>query len=136
MVKNILSFIVGLISGSILNMLIIQISPYIVPPPAGADITTVDGLSKSIHLFTPLHFLFPFLAHALGTFLGALVASFMAKSHQLLLSAIIGIFFLIGGIINAIILPAPIWFEILDLTVAYLPFAYVGYLLYKKRKGR
>lgn len=56
--KNILAFFAGLIAGGIFNMLLIQISPYIIPPPQNADVTTVEGLQKSIHLFQPMPCIF------------------------------------------------------------------------------
>ena len=38
----------------------------------------------------------------------------------------IGIFFLIGGIVNIYLLPSPIWFSILDLAGAYIPMAFIA----------
>jgi hypothetical protein len=131
--KNIIAVIAGLILGSIVNMFIILISPHIISPPAGADVTTEEGLKQSLHLLEPKHFLMPFLAHALGTFFGSLITSFIAFNHKLKLGLIAGIIFLIGGIINVIILPAPLWFDIVDLLFAYIPFAYLsGKLILKK----
>ena len=80
--KNILAVIVGLIIGSIVNMGIIMISSSVIPPPNGADVTTMEGLKEVLHLFEPKHFLFPFLAHALGTLVGAIVASKIAKTKK------------------------------------------------------
>ena len=39
---------------------------------------------------------------------------------------IVGIGFLIGGIINVINLPAPAWFSALDLIAAYIPMGWLG----------
>ena len=33
----------------------------------------MESLEENIHKFSFIHFLFPFLAHALGTFVGAVV---------------------------------------------------------------
>ena len=76
-----------------------------------------------MHLFQPKHFLFPFLAHALGTFVGALLTALIAANHKMLFAFVIGIFFLAGGVTNVLMLPSPIWFTIVDLA-AYLPMAY------------
>ena len=70
--KNILAVIFGLVIGGLINMVIIMISGSIIEPPNGADVTTLEGLKETMHLFEPKHFLFPFLAHALGTLIGAL----------------------------------------------------------------
>lgn len=125
--KNILAVVIGLIIGSAVNMGIIMISSSIIEPPSGADVTTMEGLKESIHLFEPKHFLFPFLAHALGTFAGAFLATLISPSHKMKMALLIGIFFLIGGITNVIMLPSPAWFTILDLVAAYIPMAWLGY---------
>ncbi|TGL31375.1 hypothetical protein EHQ52_15680 [Leptospira koniambonensis] len=133
-VRNTLSVIAGLIIGSIVNMGLITISGSIIPPPEGADVTTMEGLKASIHLFQPKHFIFPFLAHALGTFVGALVAASIAASHKLKFALVIGGFFLVGGTANVLMLPAPAWFNVLDLVGAYIPTSYLAGILIIKKK--
>ena len=50
-----------------------------------------------------------------------------AYSRRLLVSfVLIGIFFLIGGITNLFMLPAPTWFAVVDLVGAYLPMGWLG----------
>lgn len=124
--KNILAFIAGVIAGSVVNMGIIMVSGSIIPPPEGADNTTMEGLKASMHLFQPKHFLFPFLAHALGTFAGALVTVLIAASHKMKLALGVGVFFLLGGIANVVMLPSPLWFTIVDLVGAYIPMAWLA----------
>lgn len=131
-VKNILAVVAGLIIGSVVNMLIIMVSGSIIPPPESGDITTMEGLKASIHFFEPKHFIFPFLAHALGTLVGAFVAAKIAASRKMLMALIVGLFFLIGGTINIVLLGGPMWFTALDIIVAYMPMAYLGFLLAKK----
>jgi hypothetical protein len=126
LLKNVLALVLGLVGGSIINMLIVTISPHIIPPPANADVTTEEGLKQSIHLFQPIHFLMPFLAHAIGTFVGAYIAAKLASSHKLIFALIIGIFFLSGGIYMVTQLPSPLWFNILDLGLAYIPAAWLA----------
>lgn len=131
-VKNILAVIAGVVVGSIVNMGIIMISGSIIPPPEGGDITTMEGLKSTMHLFKPKHFIFPFLAHALGTLVGAIVATKIAATRKMLMALIIGLFFLIGGTANIAMLGGPMWFTALDIIVAYMPMAYLGYMLGKK----
>lgn len=125
-IRNILAIIAGIIIGSSVNMGIIMVSSSIIPPPEGADVTTTDGLKASMHLFEPKHFIFPFLAHALGTFAGALVAALIAASHKMKFGIGIGIFFLVGGIASIFMLPSPTWYAIVDLIGAYIPMAYMA----------
>jgi hypothetical protein len=131
--KNIIAVIAGIIFGSLVNMGIINISGSVIPPPEGSDISTMEGLRESMNLFEPKHFIMPFLAHALGTFAAAFLATKIAVSHQMKFALGIGIFFLAGGITNVILLPSPLWYSILDLTVAYLPMAYLAYKLAIKK---
>ncbi len=104
-VRNIIAVVAGLILGGVVNMGIITISGSIIPPPEGADVTTPEGLKASIHLFEPIHFLMPFLAHAMGTFVGALVASLIAANRKMLLAIVIGLFNLTGGIVAVTMFP-------------------------------
>lgn len=131
MLRNVLAVIAGLIIGSIVNMLLINISGYVITPPENADVTSMEGLKSTMHLFGPEHFLFPFLAHAFGTLVGAFVAAKIAATNKIKFALAIGAFFFLGGAINAYLLPAPIWFLILDLAGAYFPMAYWGYKLAK-----
>jgi len=126
---NFLVVFVALIIGSVVNGGLIAVSGKVIPPPNGADVTTLEGLRASIHLFEPKHFLFPFLAHALGTLVGAFVAAKFARSHRFLCAMIVGCMFLVGGSINVAMLPAPMWFNVTDLVLAYLPMAWLGHRL-------
>ena len=123
----------GLIIGSVVNIGRVMVSSSIIPPPTGADVPTTEGLKQSMHLFEPKHFLFPFLAHALGTFAGAYACSRIAISYYLKLSLVVAIFFLIGGIVSVATLPSPLWFSVTDIALAYLP---MGWLGWKAGKGK
>lgn len=131
-VKNIFAVVTGIIIGSVVNMGIIMVSSAIIPPPEGADVTTMEGLEASIHLFKPKHFIFPFVAHALGTLIGAILAAIVAVNNKMTFALVIGGFFLLGGIANVFMLPAPIWFILLDLGGAYLTMGWIGGILARK----
>ena len=127
--RNILAIVAGLVIGSTVNMTLIKSSALIIPPPDGADLTTSEGLKAAMHLFEPMHFIFPFLAHALGTFFGAFVAAIVADNNKFKFAMAIVIFFLAGGIASVFMLPSPVWYTIVDLVFAYLPMAYLAYRL-------
>jgi len=127
--RNVLAVIAGIIVGSIVNMGFIMLSSSIIPPPTGVNPADMESLKTSMHLFEPKHFLMPFLAHAIGTLVGAFVAGVIAVKHKLKISLAIGFFFLLGGITNIIMLPSPMWFTITDLVLAYLPMAWFGFNL-------
>ncbi len=124
--KSIFFVLIGLIIGALVNMTIITIGPSIIPPPTDVDVTTVEGLAAGIHLMEPIHFLIPFIAHALGTFVGALIAARMCKRNKLKYALIVGFLFLLGGISMVMSVPSPLWFNITDLVLAYIPMAWLG----------
>ncbi len=124
--KNILAVIAGVVVGSLVNIALINIGPLMVPLPEGADVSTMESLRDSMEIFTPVNFLFPFLAHALGTLVGAFIAAKFAASHHLKCAMCIGVFFLMGGIAAVNMLGGPLWFNIADLLLAYFPMSYLG----------
>jgi hypothetical protein len=133
-IRNILAVIVGVIVGGIVNYGIIEIGYLIIPPPEGTDVTTPEGFEAAVKLFQPINFIMPFLAHALGTFVGALLAALIAANRKMIFALVIGLFFLAGGIYMIILVPSPTWFTILDLVVAYIPMAFIAGKLVEKKK--
>jgi hypothetical protein len=132
--RNILAVLGGFAAGSALNMGLILLSPHVIPPPAGVDVSKVESMKASMHLFQPKHFLFPFLAHAVGTWGGASVAYLIAGSRPVVFAYVIGGLFLAGGIAAAQMIPAPTWFIVVDLVGAYLPMAWLATHLGRKMR--
>ena len=54
--RNIFAVVLGLFVGATVNMALIVASPYVIPPPAGVDVSNTESLRASIHLFEPKHF--------------------------------------------------------------------------------
>ena len=125
-VRNILAVLAGLVVGSLVNMGLVIVGPLLIPLPEGVDASKTESLRETIHLFTPANFLFPFLAHALGTLSGAFVAAKLAASHHMKFAVVIGVAFLIGGILAATTIGGPLWFTVTDLVLAYLPMGILG----------
>jgi hypothetical protein len=76
----------------------------------------------------------PFLAHALGTLLAGFVAAALTQERKWPAALIPGLVFLVGGIMAVQMIPAPVWFNVMDLALAYLPMAWLGYWLQQKLK--
>lgn len=131
--RLVLAVALGLVVGSIVNMALITVSGYVIPPPPGADMTTAGGIREALPRLQPMHFLFPFLAHALGTLTGAYIAARIGAERKLMSALIVAAFFFAGGIMASRMVPAPTWFVALDLVGAYLPFGWLGYLLARPR---
>ena len=133
-VRNVLAVITGIVLGSVVNMGIIMLQNSFIALPEGVDVTNTESLQSSMHLFEPKHFIFPFLAHAIGTLVGAYLSVRIAASHKMYFALGIGIFFLIGGISMVFMMPAPIWFIVVDLSLAYLPMGWLGWRLSGKKQ--
>ena len=111
--------------GGLLNYAIVIFGYAIIPPPAGFDMSTEAGFAAALQHFEPAHFIMPFLAHTIGTLVSAYIATKMlgTASAWILPSAL----FLVGGAMMIAEYPGPMWFNILDLALAYFPAGYVGY---------
>lgn len=128
-VRNVLAVLAGLVIGSIVNGSLIGLGASIFPPPDGVNPNDISSIKENIHLYTPKHFISPFLAHALGTLTGAFLTARLAVSNHRNLTMIIPCFFLLGGIAAIAMLPSPMWFNIVDLVFAYFPMGLLGYWL-------
>ena len=127
-IRNILAVIAGCIAGATVNIGLINLG-HIIAPLEGVDPNDMETLAYAMPDAKPSFFIFPFLAHAIGTMVGAAIATIIAANYRLKLAMGIGALFLIGGIMAAIMIPAPTWFVVLDLLLAYIPMAYLGYKL-------
>ena len=110
-IRNISAVITGILIGMIVNMGLIILGSSIIPIPESFD--PMNAINWDLN-----NFIFPFLAHALGTLVGAFLAAKIANSCQFQLAMSIGVFFLIGGTTMIYILPAPVWFICTDLIAA------------------
>ena len=135
-VRNVLAVIAGLIAASLVNMSIVTGGNLLVPPPAGADMNTAEGLRAAMDRMEPMHFLMPFLAHALGTLAGAFTAALIAATHKMKFAVAIGAFYLIAGLAMVVMVGGPAWFIACDLLLAYLPMGWLGGRLATAMTGR
>ncbi len=125
-VKNILAVLAGIVVGSVVNMGIIALGSNVVSPPMGVDPNDTESIKKAIPLYEAKHYIFPFLAHAIGTLIGAFLAAKIAATRKFVFAMVIGVWFLIGGIMTAYLLGTPTVPTAIDLIFAYIPMAWVG----------
>jgi len=123
--RNILAVIIGWLGGSAINMGLIQAGHNLIPIK-GIDPNDMNALAEVMPTLGFEYFIFPFLAHALGTLAGAAIAGLIAASHKIKFALGIGALFLCGGIIINYMLPGPTWFAITDIVIAYIPMAWLG----------
>lgn len=135
-IRTIAAVVLGLLVGSLVNMGLISIGSVIVPAPPGVDPSDFESIAASIHLFEIKHFIPPFVAHALGTFFGALVAALINYRRGKIVALMVGAFSFAGGVAASFLIPAPAGFIAIDLVAAYFPMALAAYWIVRKTKGR
>jgi len=119
--------VAGAVVGGMVNMGLIVAGSQLLPPPPGVDINDVASIDAHIAEYSVAQLLAPFFAHALGTLVGAFVAALVAPLRRLRVALAIAVLFLAGGIMAVSMIPsAPLWFDALDLVVAYVPMALLG----------
>ena len=132
MLRNILAIVIGWLLGSAVNIGLIQVG-HAVFPIAGIDPNDMNAYAELMPTLDFKYFMFPFLAHALGTFVGAFTAARIAAKHKMKSALAIGGLFLLGGIAVNYMLPGPAWFIFTDILIAYLPMAwFAGKIITKK----
>ena len=131
-----LSLVFGLLVGAVVNGSIVNLGMLVFPFPEGINFETKEGLL----LFENLpfqYYIFPFLAHALGTLSGCIVSLLIVRKWAKWALYCIGYSFFVGGVMAGQMIHAPLWFDILDLSLAYLPMAWLANQsnLFKKVQG-
>jgi hypothetical protein len=125
-VRNIIAVVAGILVGGFVNLGLVTLGYSVFPLPEGADVSTMERLAETIHLFDWKNFVFPFLGHAVGPLVGTFVAMLIAASHKGKIALGLGAWFLLGGIVANYLIPAPLWFKAVDLIFAYVPMAWIG----------
>ncbi|MBP6455289.1 MAG: hypothetical protein KA275_01065, partial [Chitinophagaceae bacterium] len=108
--RYILALLFGVIAGSIVNMGIIMLGINVVEMPNGFEMKNPETLNSLFQYFNWQQFSIPLLAHAGGTFVGAYLAAKIAMEKKLIFALLIGLLFLIGGIMEVNSRPTPTWY--------------------------
>ena len=122
--KNIGIVLLGIIIGMIVNMGLIIIGGIFFPLTDNFE--PMNAINWDFK-----YFLFPFLAHSIGTLSGAFIVSKLSKKTHIIMPLIVGLYFLFGGLYMVTILPAPTWFVLLDIILCYIPMALLGWKVSK-----
>lgn len=125
-VKFAFALIAGVLLGGIINMMFVMIGPVVIAPPAGVDMSSAESMRANAELLQPKHYLFPLIAHAAGTFCGALVAYKLVDQYKSIAAYVIAAVFFLGGITAIRMIPAPLDYILVDLIFAYFPMAYAA----------
>lgn len=127
-VRNIVAVIAGIAAGILIMTIILTISMALSGLPEGVTINTTEELDAFARTASIGWFIGPFLAHLIGTLAGAFICSKIAVGQWLALAMAVGVFFLIGGVIQRVDMYHPLIITILDIG-GYLPMAWLGWKL-------
>lgn len=130
--KNILVSIGGFIFGNMVNMATLIMGMKIIPAPEGVELSDPQSFIENADKFTSMHFIFPLLAHTLGTFVASYFICRLVSGKQKLFAIGTGLVFLILGVFNLQNIPHPTWFAVVDLFLSYIPMALFGYFVAMK----
>lgn len=118
MLKLALGIIAGIVTGMIVISVIEMIGHAIWPPVAGMDAGDMDAVRASIAAMPPAALAMIVAGWTAGAFAGALVANLIAR--RALAGWIIAGLVVIAIIVNATMIPAPIWMPVSGIVLAVL----------------
>ena len=138
MLRAISTTIIGVILGMMGMMAMHYLSMVFYPLPEGVTMEDAEALNKYMAIAPLGAMLLVIISHAMGSFIGAVVATLLSQISKWKNSTafkyqwlVIGLIFTYAGWMNLQELTHPDWFKI-DLLF-YLPAAYLGYKLVAKR---
>lgn len=133
MAKRILSVIAALAVSFAIIIGFESVSGFLFKTP-GLDPRNPQTVSDMMASMPLAAFLWLLLGYAVSAFAGGVVATFLSGRNNVQPALIVGAALTVGGIMNLIAIPYhPLWFMITNVLI-YLPFAWVGYLITKKKK--
>lgn len=112
--RSVVAIAAGLILGGALNLFLLQSSAALLATPTYPD------------LLEPRHYVAQFLAHAVGTFVGALAAFLIGARFRTHIAYAIGAIFMFTGFVIGSANGLPTGFLTLKLFGAYLPMCWLA----------
>lgn len=134
--RNVLAIIAGMAVGMAANMGFLVLLNKFIPVPEGVDFNNMETIIQAMEAgkYELKHFISPFVAHSAMALLGAFVAVKLGAIRHKTLALVVGVLSLAMGIVAVNMIPAPLWYNIVDLVFAYIPMCLIGYSLAGKGK--
>lgn len=126
MVRNILGGVLGLIAGGLVAR-ILQVLGHLVFPPGVTNPNFESQFSINAYMdsMSPALFAVVLAAYAAGSIVAGFIIGKIAESKGNLIPVVVGSVFMIGWILNLIMLPHPIWVAVVGFLM-YIPFTILG----------
>lgn len=134
MLRKILALLGGIIATSVAVGLVQQLGHYLYPLPAGTNSNNAEAIKNYIETAPFMAIFFVIISYAVGALVGGFVSTKIANDSKKIYAIIIGIIFLLTSIYMMTVIPSPIWFWILGISVWTL--VLIGYKLALKNGNR
>ena len=103
------AIVVGAITAFVLVGVIEAIGETVFPPPAGIDFTDRAQLATYVERLPAGALAFVLAAWIVATFVGGLVAGWIARKRAVIVAAVVGALVLAATIANVMLIPHPTW---------------------------
>lgn len=127
MLRSILAGVAGVVAGGVVVFALESLGHVVFPLPEGLEIdpTSMESIRAAAPQIPAINKLAVVIAWFGGAVAAGWTASLVARSRDLLIPLICGGFLMLGGLVNLINIPSPIWMWVLGLA-AFLPGAWLG----------
>lgn len=135
MVKHVLAIIIGTITGMIC-IVFMQIGIFhLHPVPAGTDLYDSDSVEKAMSVMPQEVFIQFLVSYMIASFIAGITATLISRRIFRTPVLATGVIMTIAGIIKVTSVHQPLWFSVTSCFL-YFPFAYLGYLVTRKKQDR
>lgn len=130
--NNVLAVVVGTMVAMILVTIIEMGINKIYPLPPGTDMYDAASAAKAMAAMPSTALVLVFIDYAIAALVGGVISTILSKRVKRNPPLVTGFIMTIAGVYDSVLLHMPTWFLVANIFV-YIPFAFLGYLLLKKR---
>jgi hypothetical protein len=123
--KNILSTVLGVISGLFIIFTLEVLSHIIYPLPPGINIDDIEALKAFTSKAPSIVFILLVVSYATASLTGGLIASSMAPANKMAKAITVGGILMGLGAYNLFMIPHPVWTIIISIFL-FIPCSYLG----------
>jgi len=115
--RTILGVVVGLAVAMVVIFVMEGLATVISPPPPGLDLKNEADLARLVETASITMKVLVLFGWLLGSFVGAWVAAKVSRAHRVSAAIVVGIGIVLGVILNATMLPHPLWMTALGIAL-------------------
>ncbi len=115
--RTILGAVIGLVVAMAVIFLVEGLAAAISPPPPGLDLKNEADLARIVETASLTMKVLVVSGWLLGSFIGAWVAARISRAHRVAAALVVGIGIVLGVILNAMMLPHPLWMSVLGVAL-------------------